>query len=127
MGLSLIASYPLMFSGLRESLITLAKTFFPAHNESFDLVWLQDAMSVMLVGVITLCAVMMEDAGLVVGLVGAICGSAIIYIIPGVLFVRCLQSGLVSEDKNAVAYWFTHFLIGLGCFLMVAGTIMTVM
>merc|ERR1719221_1715454 len=79
MGLSLIASYPLMFSGLRESLITLAKTFFPAHNESFDLVWLQDAMSVVLVAVITFCAVMMEDAGLVVGLVGAICGSAIIY------------------------------------------------
>jgi len=124
-GFSLIASYPLMFSGLREALVELLRILWPAWGEQLELVLVQDCMSLAAVVLITVCAMLLEDAGIVVGLVGAICGSAIIYVIPCALFFASLQSRLVDEQNFLIQRGATVFLALLGFALMIAGTITT--
>lgn len=125
MGLSLIASYPLMFSGLRESLVALGKILIPATADSLDSVLLQDVMSLVFVGLITICTILLVDAGVVVGLVGAICGSAIIYIIPCTLHIAAIRGGLVDPHKHAIELSFVCVLGLLGVSLLIAGTVTT--
>jgi sodium-coupled neutral amino acid transporter 7/8/sodium-coupled neutral amino acid transporter 11 len=122
MGISLIASYPLMFSGLRESLIALGKIIQPDNTDFFDSLTFQDSISMFSVAFITICAILLTDTGLVVGLVGALCGSAIIYIVPAFLHIAALNSGLVDRSQNLGGILFAYVLVALGAFLGIAGT-----
>jgi len=125
MGLSLIASYPLMFSGLRESLVSLGKILSPPERAaSFDSLIFQDTLSVVCVGLVTICAIVLVDAGIVVGLVGAICGSAIIYIVPSFLHISAVRSGL-DVGRHLLELSFVGFLGVLGIVLLVVGSLNT--
>jgi amino acid permease len=78
MGLANVFSFPLMFSGLREANIALLICINPSNSGTFELIRFQNALSAAMLFVILLVAILVTDAGLVVGLVGAVCGSAII-------------------------------------------------
>jgi len=119
MGLSIVASFPLMFSGLREAVITLIKQTDPPHAADWDLVWKQDALSVVLLSVLTGVALVVQDAGIVVGLVGAICGSAVIYIVPCTLYASAIRSFL-GEENGPKLLWL-RLLTAFGIVLAIAG------
>mmetsp|Transcript_37538 Transcript_37538/g.108152 ORF Transcript_37538/g.108152 Transcript_37538/m.108152 type:complete len:441 (+) Transcript_37538:1103-2425(+) len=119
-GLSLIASFPLMFSGLREATITLLKMAMPPRAPEFDLVWKQDVTSMILLAAITAVAFVLTDAGIVVGLVGAICGSVCIYVVPCTLYAGAIK-GFLSSGKGSGEVLFLRCLTVLGIVLGCAG------
>lgn len=125
MGFSIIASYPIMFSGLREATIALIKLLAPSSktsdgNHTMDIVWSQDALSMLMVVFITGCASVLVDAGLVIGVVGAVCGSAIIYIVPCLIFVKAIEK-FQDPERNKVVIYIATFLGGLGIVLGIGG------
>jgi len=119
MGLSIVASFPLSFSGLREAAVTLLKASLPRSAPSMDLIWCQDVLSVVLLTVIVGLATILVDAGVVVSIVGALCGSAIIYIVPSVLYAATVPQARAAEIiiVRAVSVF--------GLVLMVTGVICT--
>jgi len=124
MGIANLLSFPLMFSGLREAALALMAFFSPSMVKTFGLVWFQNALSAGLLVLIIAAAVVLTDAGLVVGLVGSICGSTIIYIVPCLLFERACRTFL--DDAHRVSNFGERIIvriIGLiGIILAITGT-----
>jgi len=120
MGFSIVASFPLMFSGLREAVITCLNLFFPDGPLDTELVLTQNILSLVLLTLVVGCAVVLTDAGVVVGVVGAVCGNAVIYIIPCLLYassIRLMQGGA----GHMLEVSFQGFLIVLGACLAIGG------
>jgi len=125
-GIALLAAYPITFCGLRESAVTLFKMISPASQKLiFNSVLIQDAITLFFVALTTLVAVLLRDETLVVGLVGSICGSAVIFVIPCLIHVFAVRGGLMNWETNKHHFAFSGFLLTLGMFLMVAGTVRT--
>merc|ERR1719506_1952941 len=122
MGLSIIASFPLMFSGLREAVMTLLER----ADVDLGLVWQQDLLSVLMLIVILTIALFLTDAGLVVGVVGAVCGSAIIYVIPSVLYAAAIEKFL-SPDKHRAELGALRCLAVGGVVLGVSGVLTSIL
>lgn len=119
MAFSIIASFPLMFSGLRESIITLLQRNFPLTD--WNKFWRQDALSAAMLSVILGITCFLTDAGLVVGVVGALCGSTIIYIVPALLYASAVTAYMDTE-KHATELTVMRFLGVWGACLACAGT-----
>jgi hypothetical protein len=123
MGLANALSFPLMFSGLREQAIELICFFAPSKAESTHYTRFQNILSTFFVFFIVVLAVLITDASIVVGLVGSLCGSATIYVVPCLLFDRCLVGSdhLVTKRERCLVRF-----IGLtGVVLMFAGAVTT--
>jgi len=119
MGLANVFSFPLMFSGLRESTLSLVSFCDASMKDTCTQVWFQNMLSTIMLSLITLAAVLVTDAGIVVGLVGAICGSAIIYVIPCFLYDR---AELKYGDPTAMKRKLAQVIGCVGLVLMVMGT-----
>jgi len=100
MGFSIIAAFPLMFCGLREATIELLVMAQPSLEDGLAGVCAQNLLSCFMVLLVTLCAWVLTDAGLVVGVVGAVCGSAVIYVMPCVLYAASLQQFLDCSRRE---------------------------
>mmetsp|Transcript_107561 Transcript_107561/g.304165 ORF Transcript_107561/g.304165 Transcript_107561/m.304165 type:complete len:648 (-) Transcript_107561:56-1999(-) len=121
--LSLVASYAIMFSALREALIGLLKHVLGNRlGSQLDMIWCQDALTVVMVTAVTACAVVSQDSGLVDGFVGAFCGNAIIYIIPSLLYAASVISFLEKKRNRPKVVW-SIALVVLGCILAIAGCV----
>jgi amino acid permease len=123
-GLSIIASYPLMFSGLREAVVDLLKQGCPTRSASFDTHFFQDAFTCLAVAAITAVATVLTDPGVVVGIVGAVCGSSIIYIIPCSIYACALRKFL-DPKVHSKEIKFQAVLALLGVVLAISGLIVT--
>merc|ERR1740121_3516383 len=104
-------------------MVTLMKQF-SEHQEDWDLIARQDVLSMILLAMITFVAALVTDAGLVVGVVGALCGISIICIVPSVLYSGAIRTFL-QEDHHSGTLLFLRFLICMGVVLAVAGCIST--
>jgi sodium-coupled neutral amino acid transporter 11 len=134
MGLANVFSFPLMFSGLREQSLALIVFFVPSMEETCDLVLFQNGLSAFFLGILTLIAVLVTDASLVIGLVGSICGGATIYVLPTFLFDRASRKHLRDESESpssgVTKQWERNLVrvIGAcGVVLMVAGACATLL
>jgi amino acid permease len=127
MGLANVFSFPLMFSGLREASIALLTFMSPSNAATYDLVTFQNALSTVMLGAITVLAIIITDAGMVVGLVGAICGSAIIYVIPCLLFDRASGKFLSDGKYKLAEQCLVRFIGFIGLILIVAGALATLL
>lgn len=129
MGLANVFSFPLMFSGLRESVLALLAFCMPHLTGTFDLVLFQNCLAATILAILATAAVIVTDASLVVGLVGSICGSAIIYVIPCFLFVsasqKFLSQGVIQINSKEIVL--VQVIGCTGIFLMVAGALVTIM
>jgi sodium-coupled neutral amino acid transporter 11 len=119
MGLSIVASFPICFSGLREAVVTILKASLPVSAPSMDFIWCQDVLSVVLLTAIVGLATVLVDAGMVVDLVGALCGSTIIYIVPSVLYAATIPLTRTTEIV------LTRAVSIFGLVLMLSGVIAT--
>jgi len=123
MGLANVFSFPLMFSGLREQAIELICFFMPSMTETTDYVWFQNVLSTVMLIIITIVAIIVTDASIVVGLVGSLCGSATIYVIPCLIFDRATIKGSLCDATERTVVRVIGFT---GVVLMFAGAIVTV-
>ncbi|CAE7236962.1 unnamed protein product [Symbiodinium pilosum] len=77
---------------------------------------------------VTILAIIVTDASIVIGLVGAICGSAIIYVIPCFLFDAATSKFLSQGDE--LSYPLEIYLVRgigfFGVFTMIAGSVATI-
>lgn len=124
MGLANVFSFPLMFSGLREQAIELICFAMPSQRPTTEYVWFQNLLTTIMLALITIIAILVTDASIVVGLVGSLCGSATIYVIPCILFDRCTAKfpSLCGPTEHTLV----RIIGGLGVFLMIAGAVVTV-
>ena len=90
------------------------------------LVWQQDLLSVVMLLVILSVALFLTDAGLVVGVVGAVCGSAIIYVIPSILYAAAIEMFL-SPDKHRTELRILRCLAVGGVILGVSGVLTSIL
>jgi sodium-coupled neutral amino acid transporter 11 len=95
---SMIASFPIMFSGLREAVIDFITLFCPSLEEDLSLCWTLNTLNVALLFAVTITSVVVTDVSEVVGVVGAICGSALIFIMPSLLYANAIEKFLVKEE-----------------------------
>mmetsp|Transcript_47977 Transcript_47977/g.111973 ORF Transcript_47977/g.111973 Transcript_47977/m.111973 type:complete len:484 (-) Transcript_47977:187-1638(-) len=127
MGLANVFSFPLMFSGLREAVLALVCFISPSMSEMCELVVFQNLLSACMLCVITVAAVLLTDAGLVVGLVGALAGISVIYVIPCLLFECTMRKHMDEHGKTK--YFLERVLVrSIGCIglvLVVGGTVAT--
>jgi len=95
---SMIGSFPIMFSGLREAVIDLIVIFFPSMEDDLAVCWSLNALNITLLTAVTVCAAIFTNVVEIVGLVGAVCGSILIYMLPSLLYVRSLEKFLLKEE-----------------------------
>lgn len=128
MGLANVLSFPLMFSGLREQALALMVFLKPSWKNVTQLVWFQNALSATGLSLITCIAILTEDAGIVIGLVGSICGAATIYVIPCFLFDRAHSQKDVVDGERLYSRPEKVLVRTIGCtgvVLMIGGAIAT--
>jgi len=125
-GISLIVAYPVTFCGLRESAVSMLKMLLPSTTGSlFDSPTVQDRLTMFLVLLITITAVFLTDDGLMVGLVGSICGSAVIFVVPTLIHIFAMRKGFASPKLGILQSSWPRLILVCGAFLMIAGTIET--
>lgn len=97
MALSVIGSYPFVFSGMKNGFFSLVgkKEVSPRADKTFVRVGLT---------VITGLALVLKNAGFISAFMGAVCGSAIIYIFPSVMFLKYVKDAGRREtaDRKSV-------------------------
>jgi len=113
-GMSIIFSYPINFVGLREGIFAaLGKT----ESAKKPAVHVLATLAIMLV--INGCALVVKDLGLVVGLGGAILGSALVYIFPALMAIGEKAGATTKMEKKA-----NWALAALGVFFAILGSVM---
>jgi sodium-coupled neutral amino acid transporter 11 len=138
------SGYPLLFAAARSSALSLLRERRRGGGEKDRAGGGSDGVSVpaaaaqegkaapreenlsrILMGLITGAALVVPDAGFVVSLIGAVAGTAIIYVFPSVLFLRHFraQRGWRYRLERA----FCRFLIGFGAVSAVMGTVAAVL
>jgi len=123
--ISLVGSYPIFMRGIKSAYFEL----FQKGKEVTDGMN-KKATNGFLAG-ITALALVLEDAGFMVSLTGAVMGSAIIYVFPSIIFLkmtsRLMAAGKLKKTKAVTAERIANkFLIGTGVILGVLGASVTV-
>lgn len=107
LGISLITSYPLLFTGLRTGIVDLINQLMPMFDrgrkddqrqqKQFELNDRQsDQLTVVLVSLITILAIKINDITFVASMSGALLGTSLIFIFPPLMF----RSALAMESKR---------------------------
>ena len=125
MGVSLLGSYAFLSNAMKKAYYQI----FYKGKEITDGIHYKTTR--MFVGALTALALLVDDAGFVVSVTGAVLGSGLIYMIPSFLFLRSttrrMESGsLETSTTLKVERWWNRGLIGLGAFLALAGAYMSV-
>ncbi|KAL7484300.1 hypothetical protein ACHAW6_009948 [Cyclotella cf. meneghiniana] len=125
MGVALLGSYAFIGNVMKSSFNQLIYKGKEITDEK------QIKTTKALVGTITALALVLNDAGFVVSFTGALLGSALIYIIPPLLFLKSTKrridnGSLASTSTLKIERFWNRFLIVLGAFLAFAGCSMTV-
>jgi len=113
-GMSIIFSYPLNFVGLRGGVLGMLGLSSQADKRSVHVI-----TTVVLLCLMNGASLFLKDLGLVVGLGGAILGSALVYILPALMAVG-EKAGVMGKTEKALNWG----LSGLGVFFAGLGAIM---
>lgn len=119
-GFSILFGFPLVLTGARESIIgatsSLGFDSIGSDKNHFALV-----SSILLF--VTTMAVTVDDVSLVVGLTGALLGSFIVYICPGIIYAKTLEK--FETGENSLKKAMSLSLIPFGLFIGGLGSYMT--
>lgn len=113
-GMSIIFSYPLNFVGLRDGVLSIAGKAEQGKKNSVHV-----AITLALMLLMNGTSLFIKDLGLIVGLGGAILGSALVYIYPA-LMAACEKSGAMGKAEKLMNWGLT----GLGVFFAGLGAAM---
>ena len=112
--MSIIFSYPLNFVGLRDGVLSIAGKAEQGKKNSVHV-----AITLALMLLMNGTSLFLKDLGLIVGLGGAILGSALVYIYPA-LMAACEKSGAMGKAEKLMNWGLT----GLGVFFAGLGAAM---
>jgi len=101
-GISVVFTYPIVFAGLKP----LLRQFTSGLTQIPEAVREQLIVTVPIVA-ITLAALVVSNVGLINALVGSTCGSALIFILPALMY-------LTTDIKNPLEKTGNYGLVGLG-------------
>uniref|UniRef100_A0A7R9VTN1 Amino acid transporter transmembrane domain-containing protein n=1 Tax=Pseudictyota dubia TaxID=2749911 RepID=A0A7R9VTN1_9STRA len=123
---SLIGSYPIFFRGIKSAFLDL----FYKDKEITDR--FSKTLTKLLLGSLAGLALVLKNAGFTVSFVGAVMGSAIIYVFPPYMYLkstsRRIRSGALRLSKRVRAERMaSRVIIGLGALMGVVGGSVTVM
>lgn len=126
MGVSLLGSYAFLGQAMKKAYYQI----FRKGNEITDRVHYRTTR--LFVGTLTALALLVEDAGFVVSVTGALLGSALIYMAPPYLFLkstkRRVEGGSLQLTKTLkMERWVNRLLIVLGVSLGLLGAYMSVL
>lgn len=116
---SLIFTYPLVFVGCRDGVLSLLKV--PKEKQTNAKL---DQLTVVLLAMITFAATILEDLSFVMSFGGATLGNALIYILPAIMFksvVKNMGDNASAALKNET--YFATFSMLLGIFMGAVGTV----
>jgi len=113
-GLSIIFSYPLNMTGLREGVLAMF-----GKKAAGDKPIVHIGLTLLLLLVMNGASLFLKDLGLVVGLGGAILGSALVYIFPALMAIG-EKAGAMSPAEKTL----NKGLTVLGVFFAVLGSVM---
>jgi len=117
MGFSIVASYPLMFAGLREAAVATLQELLPEKENLFKTIKFLNFVTFVILFAITAIAAIVSDASLVVGIVGSLLGSTIIYVLPATLFIQAHKKSEKFKWRVLIA----KVLLAFGAFLGIFG------
>jgi len=112
--MSIIFSYPLNMTGLREGVLAMF-----GKKAAGEKTIVHVLLTLVLVCVMNGASLFVKDLGLVVGLGGAILGSALVYIFPALMAIGETK-GAMSKSEKALNWGLT----GLGIFFAILGSVM---
>ncbi len=115
--ISLIFTYPLVFVGCRDGVLSLLKV--PKEKQTNANL---DKLTVVLLSLVTVAAIYMQDLSFVMSFGGATLGNSLIYIFPALMFkamVKNMGDGASSALKNET--YFATFSMLLGIFMGAVG------
>lgn len=95
---AMLASFPIMFSGLREAVISFIVLVCPSLEENLSHCWSLNVLNLALLIAVTITAVLEKDVSEVVGVIGAICGSTLIFVMPSLLYANAIEKFLLKEE-----------------------------
>ncbi|KAL3925065.1 MAG: hypothetical protein SGARI_005915 [Bacillariaceae sp.] len=119
--LSILFSYPLAFVGVREGLLDLIQ--IPQSKRSNSLL---NAVTVVLLSIITSMAYVLKDLRKLLAFNGATWGNAVIYLLPTYMFVSCVRHKLPKrpELQAEVPFVIATGIIGLS--MGIIGTMLAI-
>lgn len=124
--LSILCGYPLAFVGLRDAVVGMATHAAQGGSRLGAAIAAPTArapLTVALMVCATTIAALLTDIGIVVGVTGALMGSAIVYVVPALIFVRAAKVSGVRLPR-AVELG-TNALVPFGGFLAMLGLYFT--
>lgn len=110
---SVVCTYPLAFTGLRDGVMSLLAVTSSRRNHLLT--------TLLLLSAITVSALILKNVAFVVNLGGAIFGALIVYIFPSVLFL--LTTLRASGPERRI----TRATVCAGVFLAIAGSVVAVL
>jgi sodium-coupled neutral amino acid transporter 11 len=129
-GVSIVGSYPLLFTSLRDVLVSTLKSAGDGALGRKCAVassgaWI--SMSLGVLAVITALAIAITDAGFVVSVSGASFGAALIFCVPAIIFLAAKSN---DKDQNLLPTTKTemtgvHLLFAFGTIAGLFGTVIT--
>lgn len=125
MAISLIGSYPIFFRGIKSAFVDL----FYKNKEITD--GFSSSLTKMLLASLAGLSLVLKNAGFMISFVGAVMGSAIIYIFPPIMYLkstsRRIKKGVMRKTKRVILErTMSRLLIGLGALMGVVGGAVTV-
>lgn len=121
-GAAIVTGFPFTFAALRDGVLDLAQL------QGEKRVAVRQPVTIALLGFITAIALVLKDVGFVVSLSGAMFGSALMFIVPAVMFIANTKKSalpLTSTDKVEVAV--SYGMIGTGVVMTVVGVAVSVL
>lgn len=120
-GFSVVFSYPVVFAGLKPVLTDLLIKMFSRFKVK-DGFLLQQSITTVGMAAITVTAVLVSNAGVVNGILGAVCGSNLIYIFPALMYLMGsgFEKNLPEKVGNGALIVFGAMLGVLGIYASVA-------
>lgn len=116
MTISVIGGYPFMVGGCKAGFMQIYKNLKQETADAYEKV--EKGVANAVIAVATSLALLLSDAGLVVGLVGALMGSSIIYVFPSLMFLahtgKQMQAGGSVPRKLKLERFASRFLTTFG-------------
>ncbi|CAK9254071.1 unnamed protein product [Sphagnum jensenii] len=94
-GISVLASYPLMFLSMRNWFVSLAQKYSPKLGEV-------KKVTVLLLAAISFFACLCTDIGVVGSIAGGLLGNSMMFVLPPIMYMRALYKQLINKSDPSL-------------------------
>lgn len=126
LAVAILGSLPLMFTGLREAALELMKLLCSQETaHELDRRVVQDLVSAALLITLMLVSMACNDVWIVLNVVGAVCGSTTIYVLPCLLYAKSVGR-VLGVERSRVELAAVYGMLCFGVVLGISGLYVSV-